>query len=91
MIRTTLNTFRKWYAPFTTRVSQARQRDAVQRADPAPPPEWSADLYARLTALDKEVEYFTYPDQPHTFVDEGHALLIERAIAFFDQHLRRPK
>ena len=60
-------------------------------ADATVPPEWSADLYARLTALDKEVEYFTYPDQPHTFVDEGHALLIERAIAFFDQHLRRPK
>ena len=60
-------------------------------ADATVPPEWSADLYARLTALDKEVEYFTYPDQPHTFVDEGHALLIERAIVFFDQHLRRPK
>lgn len=60
-------------------------------ADRTVPPEWSADLYARLTALGKEVEYFTYPDQPHTFVDEGHALLIERAIAFFDQHLRRPK
>jgi dipeptidyl aminopeptidase/acylaminoacyl peptidase len=59
-------------------------------ADATVPPEWSADLYARLTALGKDVEYFTYPGQPHTFVDDGHTLLIQRAIAFFDEHLRRP-
>ncbi len=51
-------------------------------ADSTVPLEWSADLYARLTALGKDVEYFTYPGQPHTFVDEGRTLLIERAVAF---------
>jgi len=52
------------------------------------PPEWSADLYMRLTALEKEVAYFSYPGQPHTFVDDGHTLLIERSLAFFEEHLR---
>ncbi len=59
-------------------------------ADATVPPEWSADLYARLTGLNKIVEYFAYPGQPHTFVDDGHTLLIQRAIAFFDKHLRGP-
>ncbi|MGH2524199.1 MAG: alpha/beta hydrolase family protein, partial [Anaerolineales bacterium] len=52
-------------------------------ADATVPPEWSADLYARLAASGKPVEYFAYPGQPHTFVDAGHALLLERAVAFF--------
>lgn len=60
-------------------------------ADSTVPPEWLVDLDARLSALGKEMGYFTYPGQPHTFVDEGQTLLMERAIAFFDEHLRRPK
>jgi dipeptidyl aminopeptidase/acylaminoacyl peptidase len=52
------------------------------------PPEWSADLYTRLAALGKEVEYFTYPGQPHTFVGEGQTLLLERAITLFNRTLR---
>jgi uncharacterized protein len=51
------------------------------------PPVWSADLYQRLKVLDKPVEYFSYPGQPHTFVGDGHTLLLERSIAFFRQHL----
>ncbi len=57
-------------------------------SDATVPPEWSADLYNRLSALGKQVEYFPYPGQPHTFVDEGHRLLVEHAIAFFNLHLR---
>jgi dipeptidyl aminopeptidase/acylaminoacyl peptidase len=56
-------------------------------ADTVVPPEWTADLYQRLNALDKPVEYFSYPGQPHTFVGDAHALLLERAIAFLRQHL----
>ena len=59
--------------------------------DATVPPEWSADLYARLSEVGKNVEYFSYPGQPHTFVDDGHNLLIERSIAFFDRHLRQAK
>lgn len=56
-------------------------------ADATVPPVWSADLYQRLTELNKPVEYFSYPGQPHTFVAAGHTLLLERAISFFRQHL----
>jgi uncharacterized protein len=57
-------------------------------ADQTVPPEWSADLCARLQALHKVVECFTYPGQPHTFTATGNALLIPRMIAFFDAYLK---
>jgi dipeptidyl aminopeptidase/acylaminoacyl peptidase len=57
-------------------------------ADAIVPPAWTADLDARLTSLGKNVEYFTYPGQPHTFVEEGHRLLMERACAFFGRCLQ---
>ena len=58
--------------------------------DETVPPEWSADLYERLKGLDKNVEYFEYSDQPHTFAGDGDQLFIERTIAFFDEQLRDP-
>jgi dipeptidyl aminopeptidase/acylaminoacyl peptidase len=45
-------------------------------------------LCARLTALGKSVECFTYPGQPHTFFGDGDQLFIQRTIAFFDTHLK---
>ena len=57
-------------------------------ADAVVPPAWSDDLYQRLLALGKPVEYYSYPGQPHTLVGDGHDLFIERVVAFFDQHLR---
>lgn len=57
-------------------------------ADATVPPAWSADLYARLVALGKDVEYFTYPGEPHTFTGTGERLLMQRAVEFFDRHLR---
>jgi dipeptidyl aminopeptidase/acylaminoacyl peptidase len=59
-------------------------------ADATVPPQWSADLYARLIALGKDGEYFTYPGQPHTFIGDGQTLLLERAVEFFNKHLRNP-
>ncbi|HEX9798156.1 MAG TPA: alpha/beta fold hydrolase [Anaerolineales bacterium] len=56
--------------------------------DETVPPIWSEDLCQRLAALDKPVECFSYSRMPHTFYGEGERLLLERAIAFFDQHLR---
>ena len=56
-------------------------------ADATVPPEWSADLYQRLLALNQPVEYFSYAGQPHTFVGDGHTLLLDRALTFFRQHL----
>ncbi|HXF68310.1 MAG TPA: alpha/beta fold hydrolase [Thermoflexus sp.] len=58
-------------------------------ADTTVPPEWSRELYERLQALGKPVEWFEYPGQPHTFPAGSAAerLLLQRAIAFFQKHL----
>ncbi|NDJ78353.1 MAG: alpha/beta fold hydrolase [Chloroflexi bacterium] len=53
------------------------------------PLDWSIDLCLRLLELEKPVECYTYPGQPHTFYGEGDAQLIARTITFFDQHLRQ--
>lgn len=49
------------------------------------PLEWSLDLCQRLQALDKVVECFTYPGQPHTFQGDGDQLFMQRMTDFFDQ------
>ncbi len=49
---------------------------------------WSEDLCARLQALEKPVECFTYAGQPHTFVGEGNQLFMQRVREFFDRTLR---
>ncbi len=36
----------------------------------------------------KEVEYFNYPGQPHSFVGQGYETFMQRVIAFFDRHLK---
>ena len=59
-------------------------------ADATVPPAWSADLYERLLGLGKAVEYYSYPGQPHTFVGDGHTLLLQRAVAFFEHSLGAP-
>jgi len=56
--------------------------------DEVVPLEWSLDLCERLQALDKPVECFTYAGLPHTFRGEGDLLFMQRAAAFFDQHLK---
>ncbi len=57
-------------------------------ADELVPPEWSADLCARLAALGKSVECYSYEGEPHTFWGNGDQLFIERTIAFFDRELK---
>ena len=57
-------------------------------ADELVPPDWSLDLCARLEELEKEVECFSYPDQPHTFRDDGGALFMERVVDFYQRTLR---
>jgi dipeptidyl aminopeptidase/acylaminoacyl peptidase len=46
---------------------------------------WSVELCDLLQALNKVVECFTYPGQPHTFQGEGDQLFIQRVIDFFNQ------
>lgn len=54
------------------------------------PLEWSEDLCERLQGLEKAVECFTYPGQPHTFYGDADTLFIQRNIAFFDRYLKQP-
>jgi dipeptidyl aminopeptidase/acylaminoacyl peptidase len=49
------------------------------------PLQWSLDLCQRLQDLNKTVECFTYPGQPHTFQGEADQLLIQRVIDFFNR------
>jgi dipeptidyl aminopeptidase/acylaminoacyl peptidase len=78
------------------RISPINYLDQIQAAvsihhgesDELVPPAWSADLCARLRALGKSVECFTYPGEPHTFYGDGDQLFIQRTIAFFDAHLK---
>lgn len=57
-------------------------------ADPTVPPEWSADLCARLEGLGRQPECFSYPGQPHTFYGDSDAQFMDRVFEFFDRTLR---
>jgi dienelactone hydrolase len=58
--------------------------------DGTTPLEWSLDLCERLQELQKGVECFTYPGQPHTFQDDGDELFIQRMIDFLTNIKNRP-
>jgi dienelactone hydrolase len=58
-------------------------------ADDVVPIEFSERLYKEMQEAGRSVEYFAYPDQPHTFQEEGWELAMERVLTFFNKHLRR--
>lgn len=49
------------------------------------PPAWSEELCQQLQALNKPVECFTYPGQPHTFQGEADQLFMQRVADFFNR------
>lgn len=51
------------------------------------PPNWSEELCQLLTALGKQVECFSYPEQPHTFIEGGDSLFLQRVLDFFEREL----
>jgi dipeptidyl aminopeptidase/acylaminoacyl peptidase len=57
-------------------------------ADAMVPPEWSADLCARLEGLGQQPECFFYPEQPHTFYGDRDWEFMARVVDFFDRRLR---
>ncbi|MGE5140498.1 MAG: alpha/beta hydrolase family protein [Rudaea sp.] len=57
-------------------------------ADSEVPPAWSTDLYARLQALHKTVEYYSYPGQNHLLQGPADTLFIRRMISFYDKMLK---
>lgn len=52
--------------------------------------QWGIDLCDRLRAINKPVECYTYPGQPHIFEAEGDQLFTERLIQFFNRELITP-
>lgn len=57
-------------------------------ADETVPRKWPGDLLAGLQAAGKQVEYFEYPGQPHSFQGAGNQLYLQHMADFFAQHLR---
>jgi len=55
-------------------------------ADETVPPAWSDELCARLEALGKAHECFTYHAAPHTFYGDWEALFNRRVIEFFSRN-----
>jgi dipeptidyl aminopeptidase/acylaminoacyl peptidase len=51
------------------------------------PPEWSEKLYNALRNAGKQVDYFSYAGQEHFFTGESWTLMMQRALAFFDERL----
>lgn len=51
------------------------------------PPDWSEELCQLLSALGKQVECFSYPEQPHTFIEGGDSLFLQRVLDFFEREL----
>lgn len=57
-------------------------------SDTVVPPEWSTDLCERMAAIEKEIECFEYPGQPHIFNGSGFDLFMQRVLDFFELHLK---
>lgn len=51
--------------------------------DEVVPVKWSQDLCAALKQMGKQEECFIYPQQPHTFQNNGDLQFIKRTIDFF--------
>jgi dipeptidyl aminopeptidase/acylaminoacyl peptidase len=57
-------------------------------ADETVPYKWPGDLLEGLREAGKQVEYFEYPGQPHSFRGAGNQLYLRRIGDFFEQYLR---
>ena len=56
-------------------------------ADGTVPYKWPGDLLDGLKAASKQVEYFEYEGQPHSFQGAGNQLYLQRIAEFFEQYL----
>ncbi len=57
-------------------------------ADETVPRKWPGDLLDGLRAAGKQVEYFEYPGQPHSFQGADNQRYLARMAEFFGAHLR---
>lgn len=58
--------------------------------DEVVPYKWPGDLLDGLRAAGKEVEYFEYPGQPHSFTGESNQLYLRRIAEFYAERLGQP-
>lgn len=58
-------------------------------ADETVPANWPGDLLNALQGAGKQVEYFEYPGQPHSFTGAANQLYLQRMAEFFALHLKR--
>jgi dienelactone hydrolase len=58
-------------------------------ADETVPYKWPGDLLDGLRAAGKQVEYFEYEGQPHSFVGAPNQLYLRRIAEFFADHLTK--
>ncbi len=56
--------------------------------DEVVPRKWPEDLYKGLIAEGKQVEWFEYPEQPHSLTGQANQRYLQRMVEFFGQHLR---
>jgi dipeptidyl aminopeptidase/acylaminoacyl peptidase len=56
--------------------------------DTVTPPLWAEAIRDTLESLGKEVEYYAYEGQGHSFTGESWVLFMERVTRFFDHHLK---
>ncbi len=52
------------------------------------PPEWSYKLNQGLIDAGKDVDLFVYDGQRHSFTGDAWTMFMDRAIAFFSEHLK---
>jgi len=57
-------------------------------ADEIVPRKWPEDLYTGLQAAGKQVEWFEYEGQPHSFRGASNQLYLQRMVEFFKQHIQ---
>lgn len=57
-------------------------------ADETVPRKWPEDLYNALKAAGKQVEWFEYPGEPHSFTAAGNQIYLPRMAEFFGQYIR---
>lgn len=50
---------------------------------------WSDELARWLKEAGKELEYYTYPNEPHEFI-HAWPMVMQRTVVFFDRYLKAP-
>lgn len=56
-------------------------------SDEEVPQKWSDQLVGELKKLNKDVEYFTYPEQDHNFSKQSWSAIVNRNISFYRKYL----